>query len=386
MAFTRWGFVPPRESLRIVSLADAALRELGQRDPARNVMVVREDLEKLRKWGAQDTILISRQPFIGADIDRLRQAARTAKMQMVYFPGTTEPSAFRDLLTTTDRDRFYDQYTFDVRPLSDDRPFFFYTVQPRDLWNFVWNASRASADFKVNSALPLLFAVVAISIVATVVILSLPPLLLGSRLPRAEGSLRTLLFFVFIGAGYILIQVALIQKFVLFLGHPTYALTVIVFSMLISSGAGSFASKYVIRGDRMRFGLVLLLIAAGIMVLAAVVTPIVEGGVALPFAVRVLVSVALISPVGFAMGMPFPTGLGLLEKSMPASVRWAWAINAASSVMGSAAAMFLAIYFGLQMTLVIGGLFYLGAWFSGRSSLLSAPMPVEYVAARPRRA
>jgi len=234
--------------------------------------------------------------------------------------------------------------------------------------------------------LPLLFAVMGISIVATVVILSLPPLVLGSRLPRTEGSLRTLLFFVFIGAGYILIQVALIQKFVLFLGHPTYALTVIVFSMLISSGAGSFTSKSVIRGDRMRFSFVLLLIAAGILVLAAVVTPIVESGVALPFAVRVLVSVALISPVGFAMGMPFPTGLGLLEKSMPASVRWAWAINAASSVMGSAAAMFLAIYFGLQMTLVIGGLFYLGAWFSARSSLLSAPMRAEYVTAAPRRA
>ncbi len=381
MAFTRWGFVPPRESLRAVALADAALRGLGQNDTARNIMVVREDLQKLNGWGAQDTILISREPFRDADIERLLGAAKTAKMQAVYVPGTTTASAFRDLLTAKDRNRFYDNYTFDVRPVSDDRPFFFYTVQPRDLWNFVWNASRETADYKVNSALPLLFGVVAISLVATAIMLALPPLLLGSKLPRAEGSLRALLFFLFIGAGYILIQVALIQKFVLFLGHPTYALTVIVFSMLISSGAGSFSSKRLIHEESGRLGFLLLLIAGAVIVLSAVITPVVESGVALPFALRVLISVALISPIGYAMGMPFPTGLSLLEKIMPASVRWAWAINAASSVMGSAAAMFLAIYVGLQVTLVIGGLFYLGAWFSARTSLLARPFSAEYIAA-----
>lgn len=371
MAFTRWGFVPPRESLRVVSLAATALQQLGEANAARNVIVLREDLQKLNKWGTKDTILISRLPFTASDIARVQRDVETAKMQLVYFPGTHEKTAFSDLLTAPDRSVFYQAYPFDVSPVSDDRPFFFYTVQPRDLWNFVWNASRATADYKVNSALPLLFGLVAISIVATLVILSLPPLLLGSRLPRAHGSARTLLFFLFIGAGYILIQVALIQKFVLFLGHPTYALTVIIFSMLVSSGTGSFVSRRLVKGDPGRLGFVLVVIVGAILLLSAVVTPIVESGVALPFAVRVLVSILLISPVGFAMGMPFPTGLALLERIMPASVRWAWAINAASSVMGSAAAMFLAIYLGLQLTLVIGGLFYFAAWVSMRTSLLS---------------
>jgi hypothetical protein len=335
------------------------------------VMVVREHLQQLKKWGAQDTILVSREPFTAADIARIQQATKTAGMELVYFPGTTVETSFRDLLTAPDLKRFYDSYVFDVRPVSDNRPFFFYTVQPRDLWQYFWHASRETADYKVNSALPLLFGLVAISIVATLIILSLPPLLLGSRLPRAPGAIRALLFFLFIGAGYILIQVALIQKFVLFLGHPTYALTVIIFSMLISSGAGSWASKRLIHGDVKRLSRVLMSIAAAIAVLAMVLTPVVESGVALPFAVRVLCAVALIAPVGFAMGMPFPTGLGLLEKIMPASVRWAWAINAASSVMGSAAAMFLAIYFGLQMTLVIGGVFYLAACLSAVKSPLA---------------
>jgi hypothetical protein len=372
MAFTRWGFVPPRESLRAVALAESALKQLGQNDPARNVIVVREHLQQLSKWGAQDTILVSREPFGAPDLECVRQAAKVARMEVVYIPGTTVDTPFRDLLTAPDPNSFYDSYVYDVRPVSDDRPFFFYTVQARDLWRYFWHASHETADYKVNSALPLLFGLVAISIVATLIILALPPMLLGSRLPRAPGAIRALLFFLFIGAGYILIQVALIQKFVLFLGHPTYALTVIIFSMLISSGAGSWASKRVVRGEKRRLTLVLLLIAAAIVVLSTVLTPIVEGGVALPFAVRVGCAVALIVPVGFLMGMPFPTGLSMLEKVMPASVRWAWAINAASSVMGSAAAMFLAIYLGLQMTLIIGGLFYVAAWASAVGSSLAA--------------
>jgi hypothetical protein len=364
MAFTRWGFEPPRESLRIVSLADAALRRLGQSDPARNIAVVREDLSKLQHWGAQDTILVSRNPLTSADLNRLQTAATAAGMQIAYQPGTALNTPFRTLLTTSTRNQFYESYPFDVRPVSDDRPFFFFTVQARDLLDFARSASRLAEDYKINSALPVLFAVVGISIVATIVILALPPLLLGHRLPRERGAISALWFFLCIGAGYIIIQVALIQKFVLFLGHPTYALTVIIFSMLLSSGCGSFAGKRIVRNDPVRLRRLLLAVVFANIVIALVVTPICEGGVALPFAIKVLITIALISPLGFAMGMPFPTGLTLLERIMPASIRWAWAVNAASSVLGSAAAMFLAIYLGLRITLMIGSLFYFGALLS----------------------
>lgn len=371
MAFTRWGFMPPRESLRVVALAQTALAQLGQNDASLNVAVVRANAEDIRGFGAKDTILVSRNPFTQADIQNLTTAVARAKMQMIYLPGSTLDNPFRQLLTTTDRAKFFATYPFDVRPVSDDKPFFFYTVQPRDLWQFVLHASHASADYKVNTALPVLFGLVAISIVATIIVLALPPLVLRQALPTGKGSTRGLLFFMFIGAGYILIQVALIQKFVLFLGHPTYALTVIIFSMLLSSGIGSFASRRIVKGDFGRLSMIMVLIVAAVLTLAAVVTPVAEGGVALPFPLKVLISVALISPVGFAMGMPFPTGLSLLEKTMPSGIRWAWSINAASSVLGSAAAMFLAIYLGLKMTLVIGGFLYLIAWLSASSSALS---------------
>ncbi|MBV9404712.1 MAG: hypothetical protein JO211_05175, partial [Acidobacteriaceae bacterium] len=377
MAFTRWGLMPPRESLRVISLANAALKQLGEPDPARNIAVIRENVQQLQGWGAQDTILIARHPFTASDLSRLLEAAAIGKMQVVYVPGTALPSPFRDLLLSRDPQHFFDTYPFDVRPVGDDRPFFFYTVQARDLWHFYQHASKDTADFKVNYALPVLFGVVASSIAATLLILCLPPLVLRHRLPRGKGSIRSLLFFLFIGAGYILIQVALIQKFVLFLGHPTYALTVIIFSMLLSSGLGSFASRRLIAGEMHRLSRTLLVIAAMIILLASILTPVTESGVALPFALKVLISVALIAPAGFFMGMPFPTGLALLEKTMPASVRWAWAINAASSVMGSAAAIFLAIYFGLQFTLIIGGLLYAAAWFSINHSALARPAHAE---------
>ena len=371
MAFTRWGFVPPRESLRVVALAQTALKQLGESDPSLNIAVVRGNAQKLRGWGAQDTILVSRHPWSSTDLQRLKDATVRAKMEMVYLPGMAVNNPFRELLTIRNPEDFFHSYPFDVRPVSDDKPFFFYTVQARDLWQFVLHASHESADYKVNTALPVLFGLVAISIVATIIVLALPPLVLKQSLPAGPGSIRSLLFFLFIGAGYIMIQVALIQKFVLFLGHPTYALTVIIFSMLLSSGVGSYASRRVIKGDFGRLSMIMVLIVAAVLTLAAVVTPVAESGVALPFAMKVLISVALISPVGFAMGMPFPTGLSLLEKGMPTGVRWAWAINAASSVLGSAAAMFLAIYVGLKLTLVIGGLLYLAAWLSASGSTLS---------------
>jgi hypothetical protein len=364
MAFTRWGFDPPRESLRIVSLARAAFSQMGESDAAGHVAVVREDVQRLEGWGSQDTILISRAPLSGADVELIESAAAKARMQVVYAPGTSVETPFRELLVTRDPKRFYDSYPFDVRPVTDDRPFFFYTVQARDLSQFLKHAPATNADYKINAALPILFGVIVISIAATLVILALPPLVFGRRLRADAGAIRALLFFVFIGAGYILIQVALIQKFVLFLGHPTYALTVIIFSMLLSSGIGSFASKRLVRGDAGRLNWVLMLIAAAVLALALLMTPVAESGVALPFPVKVLITAGLIAPAGFAMGMPFPTGLSLLERVMPASVRWAWAINAAASVMGSAAAMFLAIYLGLRATIVIGGVFYLAALVS----------------------
>ena len=362
LAFTRWGFDPPRESLRLISLAIVALRELGETEPERHIIVGREGSRAdLAGWGARDTVLISRRPFSAQDIMHARQTLAEAHMTAVYLPDERIPNQFTELLHSPDPGAYERRYPFDITPVSDNRPFFFYTVQPRDLWNFVTQASTRSEDYKINTAVPLLFELLGISVVATLIILALPPVVLRTRLPHERSVLAFLLYFLAIGAGYILIEVALIQKFVLFLGHPTYALTVVIFSLLVSSGIGSYASGRVIGTSAVRWRAVLGGIAILIVLLAVDVSVLLPKAITLPVSWKVVVSVALIFPAGFLMGMPFPTGLARLEKWQSASVRWAWSLNAAASVLGSVAALVFAIYWGLVQTLLIGGVLYLAA-------------------------
>jgi MFS family permease len=361
LAFTRWGFDPPRESLRLISLAMVALRNLGEANPARHVLVGREFPSALAGWGAKDTVLISRRPFQPEDLARARHALAEAQMTAVYLPDERIPNQFTELLQSSDPAEYQRRYPFDISAVTDNRPFFFYTVQPSDLWNFIAHASEQSEDYKINSAVPLLFELLAISILATVIVLALPPLVLRTRLPHQKPVLAFLLYFLAIGAGYILVEVALIQKFVLFLGHPTYALTVVIFSLLVSSGLGSFASRRVIQDSARRWRIALVCVALLIALLAVDVSVLLPKAITLPLAWKIMMSVVLILPAGFVMGMPFPVGLARLEQWESSSVRWAWSLNAAASVLGSVASLVLAIYLGLVQTLLIGGVLYLAA-------------------------
>jgi hypothetical protein len=282
-------------------------------------------------------------------------------MRAIYLPGVEVRNPFYELLHTANPEEYERNYTFDITPVTDNRPFFFYTVQPRDLWEFVMTASHESADYKINKAVPLLFSLMVVSLMATLMILLAPPLVLGTRLPKHRGVMGFLLYFLFIGSGYILIEVGLIQKFVLFLGHPVYALAVVIFSMLISSGLGSFASRQLVGKQEERLIKTLGSVAILATILALVLSTLLTALVGLPLLLKMAMTVILIAPLGFVMGMPFPTGLQRLEKSHASAVRWAWSLNAASSVMGSVGALFCSIYMGLTQTLIVGGLFYLAA-------------------------
>lgn len=369
MSFTRWGFDPPRESLRLLSLTIDALGRLGETDFARHVMVLRENPQNIAGWGAQDTVLISRKAFTDADVATAKRELAGLPMQAIYLPGDVAKNPFGEILLTHDRKAFEANYRFDISSVDDDRPFFFYTVQPRDLWTFLLSgsASTGSADYKINKAVPLLYGLMAVSLAATLLILLLPRFMLGSRLPKDAGTLKFLLYFAAIGVGYILIQVALIQKFVLFLGHPTYALWVIIFSMLVASGIGSFWSRRWITGlaswQSTLAGIFVL-----VVLVAFVATPVTRALVGLALGTKILITVAGIAPLAFLMGMPFPAGLSLLERLHQDSVRWAWALNASSSVLGSASAIFIAIYAGLKATLIAGGVCYLLAIAARRSA------------------
>jgi hypothetical protein len=375
LAFTRWGFDPPRESLRLVSLAITALNELGEHDPARHVLVGRAgNVTDLAGWGAQDTVIIARKPLGEADVAKARQAFTAAHMDTLYLPGDPARNEFARLLLAKDPRAYERNYAFDITPVEDNRPFFFYTVQPRDVAAFLLQSSRA-ADVKVNVAVPKLFAALLVSLIAVAVILILPPLVLGSKLPHERSVWPLLFYFIAIGAGYILIEVALIQKFVLFLGHPTYALTVVIFSMLVSSGLGSFFSGRIVGAHIWRLTAALALAAALVGTLAATLQLALSAGVGLPLFLRVAATVLMIAPAGFVMGIPFPTGLRLIRSRHESSVRWAWSLNAAASVLGSVGALVLALYLGLMQTMLIGGALYLCALFV----IVVSPAPIRQI-------
>jgi hypothetical protein len=359
VVFTRWGFDPPRESLRLIALAIEALHQLGESDPAAHVIVGREG--GVEGWGAKDTVLISRKPLVPADVGRALALFADAHLTPIYVPGVPRKNQFYDLLHSANPAEYESGYTFDISPVSDNRPFFFYTVQPRDLWTFLTTASKDSADYKINKAVPLLFGLMGVSLLATLVIIVAPPLVLGTRLPAQPGVRGFLMYFLFIGAGYILIEVALIQKFVLFLGHPVHALWVVIFSMLVSSGLGSNLSSRILGKNEGRLIKVLGVIAIGAALLAIAVSSLLGALVWLPMAAKVAMTVAMIAPLGFVMGMPFPIALQRLEEWHAPSVRWAWSLNAASSVLGSVGSLVCSIYLGLVQTLIIGGIFYLAA-------------------------
>jgi len=364
LSITRWEFEPPRESLRVVAVAMEALRRLGVPDPSRHFVIGREGAQDAGKYGAKDTVVVKRSPFADDELQRARQALSEAGMPAVYLPGERIPNAFTALIGSADPAAFARRYQYDVSPVTDDRPFFFYTVRTRELWDFV--RFRPSEDVKINLGVMMLFVSLAVSAVATVLVLALPPWLLGTQLPRERSALLHLLYFFAVGVGFIMVEVGLIQKFVLLLGSPTYSLTVVVFSLLVSSGLGSYASGHLIGGDDRRLARLLGLVVAVVAALGALAPAVVDRAVALPLAARCVLAAALLFPAGFVMGMPFPCGLKRLERSHPTAVRWAWAVNSASSVLGSVTAIFVAIHLGLFLTLLVGASAYLVAVYSLR--------------------
>ena len=131
MVFTRWGFQPPRESLRLLSLAIESLGEVGETDAWRHVVVLRDRAQNINGFGALDTVMIFRKPLGDADIARVRSALSQTNLRALYIPGDPPSNEFGELLRSADPKTFWSSYRYNVTPVDDDRPFFFYTVQPR---------------------------------------------------------------------------------------------------------------------------------------------------------------------------------------------------------------------------------------------------------------
>ena len=364
IAITRWEFRHPREALRVVSVAMQALHELGVENAARNFIVVSQG--NLDEDGIPVVVLAKKSAFTAAEEDAVRSHIKANRgLAALYLPSTPGNNPFSALVLSNDPYGFARQYAYNVAPVTDNAPFFFFTVKLSQM--FHQQGLHHGIDWKVNLGVAVLGMVLIISLAAVLVFLVIP---LAVRTGGAQKRAVCLLYFIAVGLGYILVEIAFIQRFVLFLGHPTYALTVVVFLLLLSSGVGSLASRRWL-GETRSAWLPLTLIVAALLIYVFVLPGILDSLVGLPFVVKLLVSGGLLIPLGFAMGMPFPTGLRALARlpvaEFPASerspaenaVEWAWAMNAASSVMGSVLAMVIAIQYGLNVTLACGAAAYL---------------------------
>jgi spermidine synthase len=366
IAITRWEFRQPREALRVVAVAMEALHSLGVANPAGNFIVASQG--PLNEDGIPVVVLAKKTAFTAEEESAVQaHSDQYDELDPLYLPSTPEVgkaghNPFADLIASNDPYRFAQSYAYNVAPVTDNAPFFFFTLKPGQILG--QQGLQRGIDWKVNLGVLVLILVLVISLVAVLGFLILPLALHGGR-----QSPLPLLYFVAVGLGYILVEIAFIQRFVLFLGHPTYALTVVIFLLMLSSGAGSlFSRRWLPRTELAWMPLVLVIIA-----LLADVFFLPQGLVAwvgLRFGYRLVVSGILLAPLGFVMGMPFPTGLralgGSSRVSVPSgstgpdnAVEWAWAMNAAASVLGSVLAMVIAIQFGLTATLTCGVVAYL---------------------------
>ena len=357
IAITRWEFRRPREALRVVSVAMQALHSLGVEDPARNFIVASRG--PLDEDGIGVVVLAKKTSFTAEEESSVRaHFEQYHELTPLYLPSSPVKNAFADLIASNDPYKFARDYAYNVTPVSDNAPFFFFTLKLGQVFR-AEGLQRQGIDWKVNLGVLVLILVLVISLAAVLAFLILPLALHGGR-----QSPLPVLYFVAVGLGYIFVEIAFIQRFVLFLGHPTYALTVVIFLLMLSSGAGSlFSRRWLPRTQKA--WLPIMLVIAALVVDVFFLPNWLEAWVGLGLYSRMAISGLLLAPLGFVMGMPFPTGLRALAAGpvldVPSgasrednAVEWAWAMNAAASVLGSVLAMVIAIQFGLNVTLACG--------------------------------
>jgi hypothetical protein len=378
LTITRW----VADGLRLVSLAQAACEARGW-SAAERLAIIRQDRVA--------TFLLKKTPFTAAETARLRALAAELEFDVLYAPdgasANAAPSAgaftrqfttpaqdvvvggaatgdYARLILASDREQFYAAYPSDVRPTTDDRPFFFHTTKLERQFDVAFGRSML-----FGNGLSALMTLLGIS-TALVALFVIGPLVVSARgAAHPQGWFWWLVYFGALGAGFMLIEVSVLQRFVLLLGHPVYSLTVTLFSLLLGTGLGAaWSRRFGVTTLRRTGAIGIITVAALALGVIVVATPIIAWAIPFSRGVRMAVAVALLVPLGVALGIPMPTGLRMLSARAPHMVPWAWGINGALSVLGATLAIFIAMNWGFRVTLLTASAIYL----IGLAALLSA--------------
>ena len=338
------------EALRATVLALQALRDRGVADPGDHVVVSlsRDALDE--EFG---TVLVKREPFTQRQIGEIKRLSAQRGARIVWAPNGPYAGEWSTLRRAASLESFCSSYRVDVCAPTDDKPFFLNPARIGDLFN----AAPPGETFIARTPYVVLLVTLAILLAIGAAAIALP-LLLQRRADRPPVS--SLLFFGAIGLGFLMLEVVLIQRFVLFLGFPTYALSVVLFSLLLFTGAGAALSS------RWRHPRVALTVALGLAVVSILsagywLQPLLRAALGLPFPWRIAMTVALLGPFGLTLGMAMPLGLRRLAALSPAGVPWAWGINGIASVVGAVLAIAVAISWGFSVTTWLAGVCYAAA-------------------------
>jgi hypothetical protein len=345
-------------------------------------------LALIRGWRTA-TLLVKNGAFTEREIAALKAFCRARSFDIDYYPGIRPDEANRynvleaswlhdgavELLGPA-RDAFVDRYKFDLAPPTDDRPFFFHFFKWRTLPELLTLKERGGLPL-LEWGYPVLIATLVQAAIAGTLLILLPLLLAPRSAMPGTGSVsraRVAGYFLALGGGFMFIEIAFIQKFMLFLGHPLHAVAVVLFAFLTFAGLGSryagrrqavAAPARTATGPVAAIGLIALLY---IVVLPHVFRQLVP----LPDAARIAVAAGLIAPLAFAMGMPFPRGLAGLALRAPALIPWAWGINACASVVAAILATVLAVHFGFDAVVALAVAMYGLAAVAGQRLLSAA--------------
>jgi hypothetical protein len=348
LTMSRWHYdAQPAETLRLAALATASLTGMGVEEPRRHIMIVRK--KEVSGVASVATILVSPNPFTGADVDRLMQVSRDMEFVPVLTPRYAEMPEFDAMTTRGNYAALIRSYPLNIAAPTDDSPFFFHMLRASSLLH----ASTFQGMNQINiRAVRVLGTLLGIVVVLSLVAIIAP---LAFRRPiRDAYTPRLMVYFAAIGLGFMMVEIGQLERLIIFLGHPIYGLTVVLFVLLIASSLGSFCSHQMGRW----IWLLPLLLAAFIVISPAVTGRLVTSSTP----VRIFTSAALLFPSGFFMGMAFPLGIKQAAYSHGnAPTAWYWGINGALSVVSSVLAVVVAVFWGVTATLVAGLLAYVVA-------------------------
>ena len=378
VAVTRWyDAASPKEFLRLTALGRAALERRGvsAAELPRHFAIATDGDRRA-------TLLLSRAPYGASDLESLRAAVAADGLRLLYTPGGRvaaqrggdggEDPLLHSFIEAPSAARALARLDYDAAATTDDRPFFFYNLRGRQLLSIFGRMKGLEIN---NLGIAILGLLLLLSILMTGILVMGPLLLLGRGDLRRDRSrkVRVLGYFLCLGLGYILVEIGFMQKFVLFLGHPIYALAVVLATLLAASGAGSALSSW----GNGRFGLrgfvtrTCVVLAVLLSIYALGLSAIFYLFLGWPLVLRILLAILLIAPVGVLMGTLLPTGVRAANAfggsgtgkiggvGSVGLVAWAWSVNGAASVLGSILAMSLSMNFGFSASLGVGIAVYL---------------------------